>query len=293
MADGESRLLLIDGICALYRAFFGIRALATRAGVPTNAVFGFVRMLEQLRDRWQPTHWIVVFDGGSPERRTALLPAYKAQRPPMPDALRSQVALAQEYLECREVPWVRMVGQEADDVMASLAAQAAGDGCAVLVATSDKDLYQVVDERVRVVTLSGKTEGRMGPADVLARTGVHPSQVAEWLALTGDTVDNIPGVPGIGPKTAAELLAKFGSLARMWEQLDGVNRLKVREALAEHRQKVELNLDVVRLDLSLHCGVEWRSAKVGDGSRERLLGFLGRMEFESMAQKLREPGLLL
>jgi DNA polymerase-1 len=150
MSMSDKRLLLIDGTNILYRAFFAIADLATGAGQPTNAVFGFVRMLRQWLRQWQPTHQLVVWDGGTPERRKVLLPEYKAHRPAMPDALRRQFALADEYLDRAGIAHMRMDGEEADDVMASLAQRATPEA-EVLLVTSDKDMLQLVTERIRVI----------------------------------------------------------------------------------------------------------------------------------------------
>ena len=208
----------MDGTAIAYRAFFAIRQLSTRAGRPTNAVYGFIRMVRQLEAAWRPSHWAVVFDGGLPAARMQLLPAYKAQREKMPDELRQQFAPIEEYLRRSAVATVRLEAQEADDAMASLTARARADGAEVLLATSDKDLLQLVADGVAVVSpVAGGA--RMGPAEVEAKLGVAPGRVVEWLALTRDTADNIPGVPGVGPKTAARLLHDFGSLAGVWARL--------------------------------------------------------------------------
>ena len=141
MASGV--LLLVDALAVLYRSFFAIRDLSTADGRPTNALYGFVRKLRQMREHWQPSHLAVVFDGGLPEERTALLEEYKAQRPAMPDPLAEQLPLVDEYLGLAAVPSLRVAGEEADDVIATLACRAAGDARRVLVASGDKDLYQI------------------------------------------------------------------------------------------------------------------------------------------------------
>jgi len=282
-------LILIDGTAVLYRAFYAIRELSTSDGEPTNALFGFIRMLQQLRDDWGPSHWIVVFDGGSPVERLELLPAYKAQRAPMPDELRSQIALAQEYLDCAGVKWLRMEKQEADDVMASLAEWAAPEA-EVLMATSDKDLYQLVDEQVRIVAVSGG-KSEMRAEEVESKTGVTPGSIVEWLALVGDNADNISGVPGVGAKTAAKLLRQFGSLEEMWSRIDELPEGKIRTALIDSRETVERNVKLVKLNRDLDCGIGWDDLPAGDGDPARLLAFFERVEFDSMARALRQPDL--
>ena len=288
--DAQPRLMLVDGTCVMYRAFFAIRNLSTRDGVPTNALFGFVRMLEQLREQWRPTHWRVVFDGGLPERRKRLLPEYKAQRPPMPEALRSQRPLCEEFLDLRFVERVCLPHQEADDVMATTAVAAARGGAEVLLATTDKDLYQLVGDRINLVRLSGEPE-RMAAAQVEAKTGVRPDQVVDWLSLVGDAADNIPGVPGVGAKTAAELLRAHGSLDALLAHVEAVPRERIRAALVASRDVLSRNVALVRLDTQLDGLPDWRTATVREGDVTKLIEFFTRVEFGSMARRLREPDL--
>jgi DNA polymerase I len=287
------KLILVDGLAVLYRAFFAITGLATRSGTPTNAVFGFIRMLKQLRAQWDPSHWAVVFDGGVSDEKASLLKEYKAQRPPMPAALKRQVALAEAYLECARVAWFRVDKQEADDVIASLTKEAArgGEGD-ILIATGDKDMYQLVDERVRVVPVSGQ-ESPLGPEEVLGKTGVRPAQIVPWLALVGDAVDNISGVPGIGPKTAARLMAQFGSIENLRSNIEAVESERVRRTLAEHWAVVERNVKMVSLSQDLKVPFTWESLSVRAPDAPRLLAFCEELEFGAMARDLRQGHLAL
>ena len=220
-------VLIVDGTAVAYRAFYAVRELSTRAGQPTNALFGFVRMLRQLEAHWRPDRLVVAFDGGSPAHRLEKCPAYKAQRAPMPDDLRSQLGLINEYLDAAGVPRILLKGQEADDVIATLADRAARAGAVVRLATSDKDLMQLVDERVRIVPPT-QADDELDAAGVVAKTGVKPSQIGDWLALIGDAAANIPGVNGIGPKTATRLLAQFGSLSECFAQAGQIESDSVR-----------------------------------------------------------------
>jgi len=278
-------LLLMDGTGMAYRAFFAIRELATRAGRPTNAVFGFVRLVRQLEARWQPTHWAAVFDGGTPAARLQLLPDYKAQRAAMPAALRSQFEPINAFLERARIPAVRLPAEEADDAMASLTVRARAAGADVLLATSDKDLLQLVSAHVTVVptTASG---AKLGPAEVRARTGVLPERIVEWLALTGDAVDNIPGVPGVGPKTAAKLLAQFGSLDGLWARLAELPVEKTRQALAGHRGVVERNLALIRLRTDLPAPLDWAALRRQPPDAPALQALFAELEFHALAREL-------
>lgn len=284
------KLILVDGTAALYRAYFAIRGLSTHAGQPTNAVFGFIRMLRQLRAVWQPTHWAVVFDGGTPAARRELLVEYKAQRPPMPDGLRDQVPLSEEYLELSGVAWVRREGQEADDVLASIAAWAEPGAGEILVATGDKDLMQLVGGKLSLVALTGKADATDSEG-VRLKTGVAPHQVVEWLALVGDSSDNIPGVPGVGPKTAARLLTEYGSLDAVWSRLGELPSDKLRQALAGARELVRRNVALIRLRRDIENELGWDELVVRDPDAGKLLRYFERLEFKSLAQELREPGL--
>jgi DNA polymerase I len=287
----DRRVLLVDGTGVLYRAFFAIRNLSTRDGRPTNAVFGFIRMLRQLAHVWRPTHWAVALDGGTPAARLALLATYKAQRPPMPSGLREQFPALEEYLEQATIPALRLEGEEADDVLATIAQRSQEAGAEVLIASSDKDLYQMVNERVQLVAPS-KESARFGRQQVFDKTGVFPEQIVEWLALAGDSVDNIPGVAGLGPKTAARLLSTFGSLAGIWERIDEVEPVRIRAQLLACRPQVETNVALVRLRTDVPCALAWEAMEVRPEDPRRLRPYFEKMEFHSMADALGEQRLL-
>ena len=216
-----NRLLIVDGHAYAYRAFHAIRELRSPAGQPTNAIYGFVKMLEKMRLAVKPTHLIVVWDGGLNAERLAALPDYKAQRPEMPPDLRPQLDGIVDFLAAAEIASHRQDGVEADDYIATLARRVA-DGWNVVIASSDKDFMQLVSARVGLLNPNDKTGTIWGREQVLAKTGVEPEQVADWLALMGDAVDNIPGVPGVGPKTAAELLKQFGAVDALLARLPEV-----------------------------------------------------------------------
>lgn len=282
-------LILVDAMSGLYRAFHAIRGLATRAGLPTNAVFGFVRMMEQIRDILKPTHCIVVFDGGTPESRLALLPQYKAQRPPMPEGLRQQLPLIVEYLDRSHTAWLRIEKEEADDVIATLTEKARSEADRVLLATSDKDMYQLVGENVQMVHVHGGC-AILGTAEVKAKTGVLPEQVVEWLALVGDSSDNIPGVPGIGSKTAAKLLQEYGSVDAVLNRVDELTP-KHKESLLASRDVLRRNMELVRLRRDLNVELSWTESAIKAPDSASLLLFFERLEFESLARNLRQPSL--
>ena len=285
--DADKRLLLVDGHGMAYRAFHAITPLTTQSGRPTNAVYGFIRMLHQLEQVWKPTHWAVVFDGGLPRERLEKLPTYKAQRPPMPEDLRQQFEPMSIFLKQSRIASLRMEGQEADDLMASIARDAEGQGFTVYLATSDKDMFQLVDDRVYIVPPS-KIGEKMGVDEVYAKTGVRPPRIVEWLSLIGDNVDNIPGVPGIGPKTAARLLNQFETLDSLWARVSEVESERIRQALMDHKEDVIRNVDLMTLNLNLPVPMPLAEMDVKVPDPGELLPFYEEMEFGRLADELRK-----
>jgi DNA polymerase-1 len=275
-------LLLVDEMALAYRAFHAIPPLTARDGTPTNALLGFVKTIRQLRDRFRPTHIAVVCDGGSPASRLERFPEYKAQRAPMPDELARQLPLIEEFLEGEGIPVIRIDGQEADDVMATLAARAESLGGRVRLATNDKDLFQVVTDRVTLVAPT-KEAPEIAPADVLEKTGVPPRAIPAWLALTGDAVDNIPGVPGVGPKTAARLLEQFGTLESLWANLDRVPNERLRSALIRARQDVQRNFELVTLDRATPGVPPLELLRARNPDVSRLRALFDRLDMSSLA----------
>lgn len=286
------RLLMVDGTGHLYRSFFAIKSLSRHDGTPTNAVFGFVRAIHQLQQVWQPTHLVVAWDGGAPKERLERLPSYKAQRPPMPEPLRGQIPLVMEFLGHAAIPVIRQDHEEADDIIASLTQWALGDAAdEVLIASSDKDMFQLVTDRVSLIP-AAKEAPKLGRDAVYEKTGVYPEQIVDWLALTGDTVDNIPGVPGLGPKTATKLLAQFGSLESLWTRLDEVSSAGLRQKLFDSRRLVDNNVHLVRLRRDLACSPGWDAMEVKAECPDRLRPFYEHMEFHSLLKNLDQPTLL-
>jgi len=247
------RLLIVDGHAYAYRAFHAIRDLRSPAGRPTNAIYGFVKMLAKMRAAIRPTHSVVVWDGGLNAERMVALPAYKAQRPEMPDDLKLQLDEIVGYLNAAGVASICREGVEADDYIAGLARRAAEAGLAVVIASSDKDFMQLVSLQIGLLNPNDKSETIWTDEQVRAKSGVEPGQVLDWLSLTGDSVDNIPGVPGVGPKTAAGLLNQFGSVAQLYARLDEVRPEKLRVALRTATDVVQRNRELVRLRDDLPC----------------------------------------
>jgi len=280
------RLLIVDGHAYAYRAFHAIRELRSPSGAPTNAIFGFVKMLTKLRAALAPTHVIVVWDGGLSAERTTALPEYKAHRPEMPDDLKSQLDEMVSYLKAAGIASFCRDGVEADDYIACLARRASDAGMAVVIASSDKDFMQLVSARVGLLNPNDKSENVWADEQVRAKTGVAPAQIVDWLSLMGDSVDNIPGVPGVGPKTAAQLLNQFGSVAQVFQRLDEVKSDKIRTALRESSDAVRRNQGLVRLRDDLPCDFLPADLAPQPADGTRLRDLFGRWGFKGMLAAL-------
>lgn len=280
-----SRLLIIDGHAYAYRAFHAIKSLRSPTGQPTNAIYGFLKMLEKMRVAVGPTHLMVVWDGGLSVERVAALPEYKAQRPEMPEDLRPQFDQIRNYLTAAGVADFCGEGVEADDYIACLARHAAAAGWGVVIASADKDFMQLVSDRVGLLNPNDKTGSIWGREQVRAKAGVEPEQVADWLALMGDAVDNIPGVPGVGPKTAAGLLNEFGSVEVLLARLAEVNSEKIQAALRASAAVVRKNLELVRLHV-VPCEFVPEKLKPQRADHEKLRGLFQLWGFKGMLAEL-------
>jgi DNA polymerase-1 len=280
-----NRLLIVDGHAYAYRAFHAIRNLRGPEGRPTNAIFGFVKALEKLRARLEPAGLMVVWDGGLSAERMAALPEYKSQRPEMPEDLRVQLDEIVSYLAAGGVAGYCGEGVEADDYIACLARRAADAGWNVVIASADKDFMQLVSARIGLWNPNDKSEKIWSREQVVAKAGVEPEQVCGWLALMGDAVDNIPGVPGVGPKTAAELLRQFGSVAALSARLAEVKSEKLRAALADSADAVRRNLKLVQLH-EVPCEFAPEKLAVRPANREQLRDLFRRWGFKGMIESL-------
>jgi len=286
-----SKLILVDGLACVYRSFYAIRnGLSTDDGVPVNAVYGFILQLESVLREINPSHIGVIFDGGLSEERTEAHADYKANRPPMPDDLQSQLPLINEFLDAVGMFWFLGEGIEADDAIASLVRQFRDDCEELYILTSDKDMFQLVGDNVKVI-IPGKDRKILDEAGVLAKTGVSPWQVVDWLAMVGDASDNIPGVPGVGAKTAAQLLDEFGSLDRILENTASIKREKIRNSLLSSREILARNVDLIALK-NVECGVAESELAFTPHFGTGLEAFLAKLQFDSMVERLKEGHFL-
>jgi len=282
------QLYVLDGSSYIYRAYYGIRDLATSGGLPTNAVFGFTRMLLGLLQEHNPDYLAVVFDRPREETfRREIYPDYKANRDTMPEDLIPQVPYIRQVLQALNIPALEAPGFEADDVIATLARRHAADGIQVTVVTGDKDLMQIVGDGIRLLDTMKDTCS--GPREVLERFGVPPELVPDVMGLAGDISDNIPGVPGIGEKTAAELVRRFGSLEGVLQWKSLINGRKRRENLHAYQDQARLSktLATVRYDVALEVSL-------ADLQRQRpnlpaLIPLLHELEFADLVTAFTPP----
>jgi len=238
-------------------------------------------MLEKMRALTGPTHLIVVWDGGLSAVRMAALPEYKAQRAEMPDDLRLQLDDIVAYLDAIGIASYCGAGIEADDYIACIARRAAETGMSVVIASSDKDFMQLVSLQIGLLNPNDKTETIWTDQQVRAKTGVEPYQIVDWLSLMGDTVDNIRGVPGVGTKTAADLLKRFGSVDNLYRHLEDVKSDKLRGALRESESIVRRNRDLVRLH-EVACEFLAANLKPRPVNAARLRELFARWGFKKM-----------
>ncbi len=280
----SATLFLIDGSSQMYRAYHAIRGLSGPDGRSTNAVYGFVTMLRKLITDHRPEFIGASFDLAGPTFRDAMAADYKANRAAMPADLAEQIPWVHEACEALGVPIVTRAGFEADDVIGTLARCASAEGHQVVIVTGDKDFFQLVDSRVRV--FNPRDEGTWYDAGgVKERWGVTPEQVVDVLALMGDSIDNIKGVPGIGEKGAKDLIGQWGSLDRLLEHAADVPQKKYREALATHAESARQSRELLRIRTDVPCEFDLEQFRHRGASRERCFELFSRLGFRSLVME--------
>ncbi len=286
MAEQAQRVYLVDGSSYIYRAYYAIRHLSNSKGEATNAVYGFTNMLLTLVRDEKPDHLAVVFDAKGPTFRKELYPEYKANRSAMPEDLVPQVPLIKEVVRAFNMPALEKTGFEADDIIATLAREYAAQGLEVTVVTGDKDLMQIVGDRVCLLdTMKGKVSRR---DEVIERFGVPPEQVLEVLGLAGDTSDNIPGVPGIGEKTASGLIQEFGSIENLLQNIDRVKGKKRQENLREYGDQALLSRRLADLVYDVELELRFEDLLLEEPDRAALTELFQKLEFHKLLQEFAE-----
>jgi DNA polymerase-1 len=283
-ADGKKRLFLIDGNSLLYRSYYAIQKLSNSRGFPTNGIYGFISTLRKIMENEKPDYLGVVFDAKGPTVRHDDFKDYKANRKPMPDDLAVQLPVLKEVLAALRIPTVELSTYEADDVLATLAAKAAARDVHSVIVTTDKDLLQVVDDSTSV--WNPAKEVYITPANVAEFFGVPASRVVDVLALWGDPTDNVPGVPGIGEKTAKALIREHGSLDDLLRHLDRIKNPRLREAIAKNRDLLDLSRRLVSVHPDLDLELDLGLYAPHEPDADRAIGLFQELEFTSFAQEL-------
>ena len=282
------KFVIVDGSNYLFRAFYAIRELSNSKGFPTNAIYGFTTMLMKLLRDQEPDYIAVAFDVKGPTFRHEAYDAYKATRKATPDTLIPQIPFVKEIVRGFSIPVLEQQGIEADDIIGTIARRQAEAGMAVVIVSGDKDMMQLVSAEIRMVdTMKEKT---YDIAAVKERFGVGPEQVVEILGLMGDVSDNIPGVPGIGPKGAQRLIEQFGSIAAILAHPEQIHNAKTREAILANVEQAKLSRDLaqIRMDAAFEFDPEACRRRAPD--RERLISLFKEFEFSSLLQELRVRG---
>lgn len=284
----KKTLYLIDGHAQIYRAYFAVMGLSSPSGEPTNATFGFSGMLLKLFQTRKPTHVAMALDAGAVARE-AMDKNYKAQRKPMPDDMPIQIDRICQIMEAAGIPILRHEGCEADDVIATLVCKIRQDPAhadtMIYMCSKDKDLDQLIDERTKLFDI--QTGEEIGPAELLAKKGYTPAQAKDVLALTGDTVDNIPGVPGVGPKTAAKWIGQYGGLDELIAKREEIKG-KAGEALRANLETLEQARRLVELMCDLPIELDWKAAEAKVGQLARMAPIFRELGFGRIVGQLEE-----
>ncbi len=276
-------LYLIDGSAYIYRAYHAIKPLSTSHGLPTHAVYGFLSILRRLLREREPQYLAVAFDTRGPVFRHRMYDLYKANRPPMPDDLARQSPYIRELVMAYRLLLLEHDDQEADDLIASAADRIGRQGCRVVIVSGDKDLLQLVSPNVSL--WDPMNDRIMDEAAVGEKYGLSPGRLLDYFALTGDSSDNIPGVPGIGPKSAQKLIAEHGDLESLYERLDTMKPSKTVQRLRDHRADAFLSRDLVRLNVAAEVPGSIEAYRRGEPDDERLRDLLTELEFFSLLKE--------
>jgi DNA polymerase I len=284
MSD-RPQLFLIDGSSYIFRAFYAIRHLSNSRGFPTNAVYGFTQMLLKVLKDYHPDYLAVVLDSKAPTFRSEIYKEYKANRPAMPETLVPQIPFIKKLIEAYRIATLEKEGYEADDIIGTIARKAARE-VDVVVITGDKDLLQLVDDRVKIIdTMKDQT---FGVEEVVERFGVRPEQVVEVMGLSGDAIDNIPGVPGIGEKTAIGLIKTFGSIENLLSHLDQIPQKKLRANLEAYGEQALLSRQLATLHVDVPVSCELKGFALSPPDLSGLREIFKELEFNKLLNDLPE-----
>jgi len=285
-------LFLIDGHFYCYRAYYAIRELKTSKGFPTNAIFGFFNMLNKIIQRERPDYMAVSFDTKVPTFRHKKFKQYKIHRKPMPEELVIQLPWIKELLKTLNISIYEKDGYEADDVIATLASKFSNQALQIYIGSSDKDILQLVNEDLKVYRPYNKSKSIFGIEEVKQKFGVHPNRIADYLALKGDSSDNIPGIPGIGKKYAAKLVNQYGSIEEILSHIEQIKPSKIKEKFEEYKDRVLRSKELTKLDTNILIDVRLKDLKLDVPDREKLISVFQSLEFNKLIEKLQTGQLL-
>lgn len=290
----DNPLILIDGSSYLYRAFHAYPGTMSNGDIPTNAVYGVVNMLRSMMRQFASDRIAVIFDAKGKTFRDDMYPEYKANRPPMPDDLRCQIEPLHNVIRAMGLPLISIPGVEADDVIGTLASQASAMGMPVLISTGDKDMAQLVDDNVTLInTMTNVVMDREG---VIEKFGIPPELIIDYLALMGDKVDNIPGIPGVGDKTATALLQGIGSIEKLYQNLDDIAALGFRgsktmaKKLADNKDNADMSYQLATIKLDVELEETPESLVKAQPNIDELIKLYGQLVFKSWLNELLEGG---
>ncbi len=284
-------LYLIDGNSYFYRAFHAIRGLTNSKGFPTNAIYGFTNMIMKIIREKKPDAVAIAFDSPQPTERHRIYEEYKAQRPETPNDLVLQIPYIKEIINAFNISSFEMPGYEADDIIGTIAKKAASQGVTVFILSGDKDMMQIVDGGIKIY--DPMKDVIIDEKYVIERFNLPPERLPEIMAITGDAVDNIPGVKGIGEKTAKELLSKAGSLDELMDHPEKTASERLRKMIADNIENIKLSKILATIDTNIPVDIDIRRLTVGDPDWSKLLQLFTEFEFKSLIKlvpsKGREP----
>lgn len=282
--ENKKQLLLIDGTAYIYRAFHAIPHLSNSKGLPTNAIYGFIQMLLKVVRDFKTDHIAVAFDVKGPSFRHKLYEEYKAHRPEMPDNLKPQIPYIKEIVKAFHIPCLELEGYEADDVIGTISKHMKEKGIEVIIIAADKDMMQLVDDNTIIVdTMKDKKIGRK---EVIERFGVEPKYITEIMGLAGDASDNIPGVQGIGEKTAIRLIRQFGTIEQILQDIDKVAEKKVKERLMAHAEDARLSKRLATIDTNAPVKYNFEDLLVSSPDYSKLKELLRELEFTKLLKDI-------
>ncbi len=292
----SQKLVLIDGHSILNRAFYGVPDLTNSQGFHTNAIHGFLNIMFKILEEETPDYLTVAFDVHAPTFRHEIYQEYKGTRKPMPEELREQVPVMKQMLAAMGISIVEQAGLEADDILGTLAVRAEKEGMEVALVSGDRDLLQIASEHIKIripKTKGGRTEVENYYAeDVKARYQVTPKQFIDLKALMGDTADNIPGVPKVGEKTAAELMKQFGSLENIYQNLENVTKKAVRESLANHKELADLSKVLATIKVDCELDFSFENARLGNFFTEEAYILCKQLEFKNLLSRFEKDAVV-